>query len=180
MPRPRGMALGGGGHVFQPIVDEFYRAAGFHGQDRGMSGDHGRVLLLAAESPARFHLHHADFFFRQPAQFHQCLVDVVGTLQGTPDRNAGRGVEDGDHAVVLYVQVLLCRGGILAFDDEMGLVPDTVHVAFFDQESLEDIVLAPDDVEFSFRFPRSYKSPAAGKTRTVTPSTARANTCLSG
>ena len=48
--------------------------------------------------------------------------------------------------------MLLRRGGILAFDNEMGLVPDAVHVAFFDQESLEDIVLAPDDVGFPFAF----------------------------
>ncbi len=54
------------------------------------------------------------------------MDEVEGALHGASYRYAfGLGVL-GDDAVVFYVELLLCSGAVLAFDDEVGLLPDFV------------------------------------------------------
>ena len=51
------MAFGGCCHILGAVVNDFYGASGFHGQQRGVASDDGRIIFLAAERATRFHLH---------------------------------------------------------------------------------------------------------------------------
>ena len=72
-------------------------------------------------------------------------MHVIGTLQRAPHRDPLRRIERRDHSVIFDVELLLRAGRILAFDDEVGLVPNTVDVAFLDQVCLEHVVRAPNN-----------------------------------
>ena len=65
MAHARGMALGGRGQIFHAVVDHLHRMAALHGQQSRVAGEHGRIILLAAEGAAGFGLDHAHFVFGQ-------------------------------------------------------------------------------------------------------------------
>ena len=117
-----------------------------------MTSDHGRILFLSTERASGFHLHDANFVFGKAAQRHQRFVNVVRALQRAPDGDATFRVECRDDSVVLDVQLLLRAGEILALDDVRRFGAGGVHVALFNQVTLEDIVGAPDDCGSSLAF----------------------------
>ena len=79
-------------------------------------------------------------------------MNVVGALQRAPDRDALAASNSAIIAVVFDVELLLRAGRIFAFDDVVGLFPDAVDVALFDQICFEDVVLSPDDFGRLFAF----------------------------
>ena len=103
----------------------------------------GRIIFFAAERAAGLGLDHAHFVFRQIEDRAQRFVHVVRALQRAPHRYAALRAVFGDDAVVLNVEMLLRAGAILALDDVRGAGPRGVHVAFFEQKALEEIVGAP-------------------------------------
>ena len=76
------------------------------------------------------------------------MDEVEGALHGASYRYACLGVVFGYDSVVFYVELLLCSGAVLAFDDEVGLLPDFFGdglLVLLHQVRLEGIVFAPDD-----------------------------------
>src|ERR1700676_3548745 len=145
MTRSRRVALGGGAHVLHTIVNNFHRVPGFHSQQRRMGRDHGGIFFFTSERASGFHLHHADLLFRKAAQDHQRFMNVVWTLQGTPDRDAVLLAEGRNYSIVFDIQLLLRAGEIVTLDDECGFLPYVIDVAFFHQIGFENIVITPDD-----------------------------------
>ena len=139
-------------HIFHAVINNLHRLAGLHRQKRGVTGDHRRIILLASESAASFHLHDSNFFCRKTAQGHERFVNVIGALQRTPHRDSLLGIIRGDHSIVLYVELLLRARPVFAFDNVIGLRPHFVDIALFDQISLEDIVRAPDNFSAALAF----------------------------
>ena len=121
-----GVALGGGGHVFAAVVDDFYGVAGLHGEQGGVRADDGGEVFFAAEGSAGFYLDDATLFFGEIEDEGEGVDEVVGALHGAADGDvedaAGGGVEVafGDDAVGFDVELLLGAGGVLAFDDVVG------------------------------------------------------------
>ena len=103
----------------------------FQRQQRRMRRDHRRIFFLAAESAARFRLHHANAIFRQTEQRHQRLVHVIRALQRSPHRHAFRLARLRDHSLRLDVKLLLRAGFVFAFHDKIGAGPRAIHVALF-------------------------------------------------
>ena len=132
MARAGRMTLRGGGHIFESVINNFYGLAGFHREERGVGSDHRRILFLATERAAGFHLHDTDAIGGESKKFHEGFVDVVRALERAPDGEAMLGIEGGDHAVVFDVELLLRAGGVFRFDDEVGVLKGGVEVAFFD------------------------------------------------
>ncbi len=75
-------------------------------------------------------------------------MNVVRTLHRAPNSHAVARIRDCDRAVVLDVELLLRAGFVFTFDDEIGVGPRLVNVAFIDQKLFEDVVFAPDDLFF--------------------------------
>ena len=133
----RGVALGGGGHVLEAVVDELHRPPRLQRQQRRVPGDDRGVVLLAAEAPARLRLDDAHLLVGKAQQPHQGLVHVVRALERAVDRHPVGG-RDGDDAVRLDVDVLLAAGAVLALDHEVGLGEAAGEVALLDRDLLED------------------------------------------
>ena len=95
----------------------------------------------------------------------QRLVHVVGALQRTPHGNAALGAPLGDDAVVLNVEMLLRAGAVFAFDNVRGRCPHGIDVALFEQEALEQIVRAPDDLILALAFFDGEDRRAAARTQ---------------
>ncbi len=132
MPRARRMAFGGGDHhVFGAVINNFHRFAGFPGQQRRVRRDHRGIFFLAAESAAGLRLNHANVFRGQREERYQRLLNVVGALKGTPHRHPVGGIRHGNHALSFDIQLFLRAGAVFAFDDEVGLRPGGIDVAFF-------------------------------------------------
>ena len=145
MPGARGMTLGSGRHVFHAVVDNLHRPSRFHGQQRGVAGDHRGIFFFAAKGPARLGLHHANAFRRQAGERYQSFEHVEGALHGTPDGQPSRVAGLCDHSIGFNVQLLLRAGAVFSFDDPGGVRPCLVYLPLFYQEVLEDIIFAPDD-----------------------------------
>ena len=111
-----------------------------------MAGKNGRIILFAAECAAGFGLDDAQFVFRQIEDAAQRFENVVGALQRAPHRHSVFRAVLGDDALVLDVQMFLRTGTVLAFNDMRGAGPRGIHVAFFKQKTLEQVVCAPDDL----------------------------------
>ena len=146
------MALGGGRHVFHAVIDNFHGFAGLHGEERGVSGDHGGIFFLAAKSAAGFHLNDTHAICREVAELHQGFVNVIGALERAPNGEALLEIEGGDHSVVFYVELFLCASCVFGFDDVVCVLPHGIDIAFFDQIGFEDVVCAPDDLLRSLTF----------------------------
>ena len=122
------MALGGGGHVFGAVVDDFYGVAGLHGEQRGVRADDGGEVFFAAEGSAGFDLDDAALFFGEVEDEGERVDEVVGALHGAADGDsanvAGGRVEIafGDDAVGFDVELLLRAGGVFALNDEVGAI----------------------------------------------------------
>ena len=82
---------------------------------------------------------------------HQRLVHVVRALQRSPHGHAVGGIRHRDHALIFDVELFLRAGPVFALDDDVGLRPGGVHVAFLHVVRLEYVVLAPDDCAFRER-----------------------------
>src|SRR3954469_4799309 len=104
-----------------------------------MTRYHGRILFFAAEASARFGLHDANLILRQIEELDERLVNIVGALHRPPHGHALIRVGDGNHAVSLYVKLLLRARAVLALDYKVRLFPDFIHVALFYKERFEDV-----------------------------------------
>jgi hypothetical protein len=136
----RGMALGGGGDVLEPVVHDLDRAAALPRQQRGVPADHRGVLLLAAEASARHGLGDPHLVRRQPEDAGERLVHVVGALERAAHEDPALRRALGDHAVVLDVELLLVAAAVLALDDPVGGGKAGVEIAARDRDLLEDVV----------------------------------------
>ena len=145
MARARRVTFRRRGHVFHAVVDDFHRPTGLDGQERRMRRNHGRKLFFSAKGAACLHLHDTNFLFGKAAKRHQSFVNVVRTLQRTPDGDSFLRIERCDDSIVFDVELLLRSGGVFAFHDVSCFLPDRVHVALFNQKSFEDVVSTPDD-----------------------------------
>ena len=138
----RRMALRRRDHVLDAVVDQLHRPAGLLREQRGVPGDHRRVLFLAAEAAAGLRLHDADLVARQPEQHHQRAVHVVRALHrsvhGDPVDVVRHAVaRHGDDAVRLDVELLLVPDPVLALDDDVGEREAVVDVPLLDGDRLE-------------------------------------------
>src|SRR5271166_1279431 len=79
-------------------------------------------------------------------------MHVIRTLQRSPHRDTELRIEDRDHPIVFYIELLLRSGEVFAFDDVIGFGPDAIDVAFFDQISFEYVVGAPNDFRAALAF----------------------------
>ena len=70
-------------------------------------------------------------------------MDIIRTLQRSPDGDALLGIEGRDHSVVFDVELFLRAGRVLAFYDVIGFFPHGVDVAFFNQVGFENVVRRP-------------------------------------
>ena len=145
MPRPRRMALGGRDHILGAIVNKLHRRAGLPGEKRRVAGDDGRVLFLAAEAAAGFHLHNADLVRRQVEDRLQRLVDVVRALHRTPDRDAIGAAGRRHHPVRFDIQLFLRASLVFALDDDVRGGNRGVDITACHHIVLEDVVAAPHD-----------------------------------
>ena len=129
MPDDGRVALGGGAQVLVAVVDHPHRLAHLPGQQRGMQRHHGGVLLLAAEPAAGLRLDHHGLGIGQVEGARHGSVDVVRTLARPVNRDAAVGVGDGDHGLVLDVELLLVTDPIGPFDHQLGLGEARLEVA---------------------------------------------------
>src|ERR1700722_4647939 len=117
MASSRRMALRGGGHVFHTVVNDFYRTPALVGQQYSVGRNDRGIFFFAAKSSSGLHLYDTNFFSGQAEQGHQGFVDIVRTLQRSPDRNSLLWIETGDHSIVLDIELLLCARVVFGFDD---------------------------------------------------------------
>ena len=144
-----GVALGGCGHVLGAVVADFYGVAGLHGEQGGVAADDGGEVFFAAEGSAGFGLDDAAFFGWKVEHEGEGVDEVEGALHGAADRDSGFGIVFGYDSVIFDVELLLCSGAVLAFDDEVGLLPDLVGdglPVLLHQVGFEGVVFAPDDL----------------------------------
>ena len=105
-----------------------------------MERDDRGVLLLAAEPAAGLRLDDLRLLVRQVECPLQRLVDVVRALERAVDRHAAVVARDGDHRVVLDVELLLVADAIGPLEDDVGLVEPGVEVAARDLVVGEHVV----------------------------------------
>jgi hypothetical protein len=122
-----------------------------------VAADDGREVFLAAEGSAGLGLDNATLFSREIEYQRERMDEVERTLHRAADGYAfGRGILCDD-AIILDVELLLRSGPVLAFDDEVGVLPDLVgdgRLVLLHQVSLEGVgvfAFAPDNVFFLFR-----------------------------
>src|SRR5260370_6143367 len=128
--------------------------AGLHGEESGVAADDGGEVLFAGEGSAGFGVDDAALFGGEVEDEFEGVDEVEGALHGAADGDAfGCGVF-GDDAVVLYVELLLGSGAVLAFDDEVGGLPDLFGdrgLVLLHQVGFEGVGLfafSPDDLFF--------------------------------
>ena len=85
-----------------------------------MQRDDRRVLLLAAEAAAGLRLHDDRQLVAHLQRPLHRLVDVVRALQRAVDGDAAVLARDGDHRLVLDVQLLLVADPVGALDHQLG------------------------------------------------------------
>ena len=116
------------------VVDHPDRLADALGQQGGMQRDHRRVFLFAAEAAARFGLDDHRLIGRQLQGALHGDVDVVRALHRAVDGYAAIRPWDGDHGLVLDVELLLVADAVLAFDHQLGLLEAGLDIALADIE----------------------------------------------
>jgi hypothetical protein len=138
MPDHSGMSLRRRQHVFDAVVHELHRAARLERRERGVSGDHRRVFLFAAEAAAGFCLNHANAIAADAEQDRQRAVDVVRALHRAVHGDAAAVFcGHGDDAVRLDVQLFLRANAVFAFDDVIRLRESLLEIALVDRDRLE-------------------------------------------
>ena len=90
------------------------------GQQCRVEGDDARIFLLAAEAATRLGLDHDRQLVAHVQRALHGLVDVVRALERPVDGDAAILAGDGDHRLVLDVELLLVPDAIDALDDELG------------------------------------------------------------
>ena len=125
------MAFGRRQHVFRSVIHDFDRPSGLERQQRRVSRDHRRVLLLAAESAAGLGLNHANVRIGSQEAL-EGLHHIVRTLNRAVDCDAAV-LGDRDDAVRFDVDVLLMPGAIRALDDKVRTAECRLDVAFVDR-----------------------------------------------
>ena len=106
---------------------KFHGRAGLFGQQSRRGFQINRNL--AAKAAADLHGHHFDFGNRQVEDGRQGLSDSEGTLSTAPDGQGTVGVPQGSGILGLNVSLMNRGGGVLVFDDYVGLGETLVHVA---------------------------------------------------
>ena len=133
------MPLGGGGQVLMAVVDHAHRSVDAPGEQGGMDGDERGVLLLAAESAAGLGLDDDG----SAAVERECplerLVHVVRALQRAGHGHAAVLPRDGDHGLVLDVELLLVADPVGALDDDLGLGEAGLQIALGHRVLGEDL-----------------------------------------
>ena len=136
MAHDGGMSLGRGDHVLGAVVDDLHGPSGLEREQCRVSGDHGRILFLAAESAAGLGLHDANVRVLAEEAL-ECLHDIEGTLNGAVNGDAAL-LRNGDDTIRLDVDVLLMSRAVGAFDDHVRGREAGVEVPLVDRERLED------------------------------------------
>ncbi len=136
----RRMALGRRRDVLVAVVDHADRLLGLSRQQRGVQPDDRRELLLAAEPAAGLGLHHACCLIVEPEPALERGMEVVRALQRAGDGDAAAFGRDGDHRVVLDVELLLVPDPVLAFEDEVRGRERRIGVTAIDRVTGEDVV----------------------------------------
>ena len=116
------VTLGGGADVLVAVVDHAHRLAALQRQQRRVEGDDRGVLLLAAEAAAGLGLDHDRQLVAHVERSLHRLVDVVRALQRAVDGHPAVLARDGDHRLVLDVQLLLVADAVGALDHELGVL----------------------------------------------------------
>ena len=114
------MALRRRQHVLDAVVDQLGRTPRLDRHQRGVAGDHRRVLLLAAEAAAGLGLDDAHLVRRETEQDRQRAMNVVRALQRSVQRDAAV-LRNRHDAVRLDVELFLMTGAVLALDDHVRL-----------------------------------------------------------
>ena len=83
MAGARGMALGGGGHVFRAVVADLDGMAGLHGEEGGVGTDDAGEVLLAAEGSAGLGLDDAALVGGEIEDELERVDQVEGALHGS-------------------------------------------------------------------------------------------------
>jgi hypothetical protein len=131
------VALGRRSQVLVTVVDHAHRPTQPLGEQRGVNGDDRRVLFLAAESAAGLGLDDNRLLIGQAQRSLERGVDVVRALHRAVDRYPTVGPRDGDHRVVLDVQLLLVAHAVGAFDDQLGPRKAGVDISLLEAEVCE-------------------------------------------
>ncbi len=121
--------LGGGGQVLMAVVDHAHRSVDAPGEQGGMDGDERGVLLLAAESAAGLGLDDDRPAAVERERALERLVHVVRALQRPGHGHAAVLARDGDHGLVLDVELLLVTDPVGAFDDDLRLGEAGLQIA---------------------------------------------------
>ncbi len=120
MPDDGRVTLGRRREVLVAVVDHPDGTPGATRQQRRVEGDHRRVLLLAAEPAARLLLDDPDARVVEAEALDQRAVHVVRALEAPVDRDPAVLPGQGDHRVVLDVQLLLVADPVGALDHDVG------------------------------------------------------------
>ncbi len=135
-----GMALGRRRHVLGAVVEQAHRPAAGLREQRRVTGDHARELLLAAETTAGRGLHDAHALARLAEEARERRHDVERTLHRAAhlaDAAARRVRRKGDDAVVLDVGLLLMAAAVGPGDDVVGERKGAHQLALVDLVLLE-------------------------------------------
>jgi len=135
-----GVAFGGGFDVFIAVVDYFYGAFGFEGEEGAVEGEEGGIVFLAAEAAAGGGLDDAELIFGAAEGVGEGVEDIVGALHGAGDDEDAFFIEPCGHGLGFEVDVFLAAGGVGSFDDVVGAFEGGVDVAFFDGDLCEDVL----------------------------------------
>jgi hypothetical protein len=136
MPDPRGVTLRRRDHVLDAVVHELDRPAGLEREDRGVSRDHRRILLLAPESAAGLCLDDPHLVAGQPEEHPERPVDVVRALERAVDGDAAV-LRHRDDAVRLDVELLLVSGAVFPLDDDVRRGEAAPELPLLDHDLLE-------------------------------------------
>ena len=143
IPDHRRVPLRRRGQVLVAVVDHPHRAARLAREQRGVEGDHRRVLLLAPEPAARLRLHDLGVCVVEVETGPERLVHVERALEAAVDGHAAVLARHRDDRVVLDVQLLLVADAVGRLDDlEPVLLERRVDVA------LDELVVGEDRRRF--------------------------------
>ena len=148
--------------VLVAVVDHADRLLGLAREEGGMQADDRRELLLATEPAAGLGLDHACRPVVQTQAPLQGGVEVVRALQRARDRDAATIRRDGDHRVVLDVELLLVADAVLALEHDIRAGQGRLHVRAGLDRVLGEGVLGLERVEHAGQLRRPRRRPVAG------------------